>query len=103
MPTDQAVERGIRMTASTVASAAAMMIAVFAIVASLRTLDIKPFGVGLAAAVFIYATPIRGLLPAAMRLLGDWNWYLPRWFDMDAEPDCRPKLAEDVPRHRRSA
>jgi len=54
-----------------------MMIAVFAIVASLRTLDIKPLGVGLAAAVFIYATPIRGLLPAALRLLGDWNWTCP--------------------------
>jgi RND superfamily putative drug exporter len=44
MPTDQAVERGIRTTASTVTSAAAVMIAVFAIVASLRRLDIKPLG-----------------------------------------------------------
>jgi RND superfamily putative drug exporter len=82
MPTDQAVERGIRTTASTVTSAAAVMIAVFAIFASLRTLDIKQLGVGLAVAVFIDATLIRGvLLPAAMKLLGDWNWYLPRWLE----------------------
>ena len=82
MPTDQAVERGIRTTASTVTSAAAVMIAVFAIFASLRTLDIKQLGVGLAVAVFIDATLIRGvLLPAAMKLLGEWNWYLPRWLD----------------------
>ena len=79
MPTDQAVERGIRTTASTVTSAAAVMIAVFAIFASLRTLDIKQLGVGLAVAVFIDATLIRGvLLPAAMKLLGERNWYLPR-------------------------
>src|SRR5919202_3959309 len=74
VPTDQAVERGIRTTASTVTSAAAVMIAVFAIFASLRTLDIKQLGVGLAVAVFIDATLIRGvLLPAALKLLGDWN------------------------------
>ncbi|HET8977570.1 MAG TPA: MMPL family transporter [Solirubrobacteraceae bacterium] len=80
MPTDQAVERGIRRTASTVTAAAAVMVAVFAIFASLRTLDIKQMGVGLAVAVLLDATIIRGvLLPAAMKLLGDWNWYLPRW------------------------
>ena len=79
VPTDEAVERGIRGTASTVTSAAAVMVAVFAIFASLRTLDMKQMGVGLAVAVLLDATVIRGvLLPAAMRLLGDWNWYLPR-------------------------
>jgi len=82
VPTDQAVERGIRTTASTVTSAAAVMIAVFAVFASLRTLDIKQLGVGLAVAVFIDATLIRGvLLPATMKLLGEWNWYLPRWLE----------------------
>jgi putative drug exporter of the RND superfamily len=98
MPTDQAVERGIRTTASTVTSAAAVMIAVFAIFASLRTLDIKQLGVGLAVAVFIDATLIRGvLLPAAMKLLGDWNWYLPRWLEWMPRLTVEPKLAEDVP------
>jgi RND superfamily putative drug exporter len=82
MPTDEAVEQGIRKTGSTVTSAAAVMVAVFAVFASLRTLDIKQMGVGLAVAVFLDATLIRGvLLPAAMKLLGDWNWYLPRWLE----------------------
>jgi putative drug exporter of the RND superfamily len=98
MPTDEAVERGIRTTASTVTSAAAVMIAVFAIFASLRTLDIKQLGVGLAVAVFIDATLIRGvLLPAAMKLLGDWNWYLPRWLEWMPRLTVEPKLSEDVP------
>jgi uncharacterized membrane protein YdfJ with MMPL/SSD domain len=98
MPTDQAVERGIRTTASTVTSAAAVMIAVFAIFASLRTLDIKQLGVGLAVAVFIDATLIRGvLLPAAMKLLGDWNWYLPRWLEWMPRLTVEPKLTEDIP------
>jgi uncharacterized membrane protein YdfJ with MMPL/SSD domain len=78
--TSDAVARGIRMTAGTVTAAASVMIAVFAIFASLPTLDIKQMGVGLAAAVLIDATVIRSvLLPATMKLLGDWNWYLPRW------------------------
>jgi putative drug exporter of the RND superfamily len=101
VPTDQAVERGIRSTASTVTSAAAVMIAVFAIFASLHALDIKQLGVGLAVAVLLDATLIRGvLLPAAMKLLGDWNWYLPRWLEwmprIGAEP-AQPKPGEDVP------
>ena len=80
VPTDEAVSRGIRGTASTVSSAAAVMVAVFAIFATLQQLDIKQMGVGLAVAVFLDATLIRAvLLPATMKLLGDWNWYLPRW------------------------
>ena len=75
----EAVERGIRTTAGTVTSAAFVMVAVFAIFATLSTLDIKQMGVGLAVAVLLDATIIRGvLLPATMKLLGDWNWYLPR-------------------------
>ena len=67
---------------STVTSAALVMVAVFAIFATLSTLDIKQMGVGLAVAVLIDATIIRGvLLPATMKLLGDWNWYLPRSLD----------------------
>ena len=78
----EAVARGIRTTASTVSAAAAVMVAVFAIFASLPTLDIKQLGVGLAAAVLLDATVIRGvLLPATMKILGEWNWYLPRWLD----------------------
>jgi RND superfamily putative drug exporter len=58
------------------------MVAVFAIFVSLRTLDIKQMGFGLAAAILIDATVIRAvLLPAVMKLLGDWNWYLPSWLE----------------------
>jgi RND superfamily putative drug exporter len=79
-PTGEAVARGISTTAGTVTAAAAVMVAVFAIFASLSTLEIKQMGVGLAVAVFLDATVIRGvLLPATMKLLGRWNWYLPRW------------------------
>ena len=78
--TEEAVARGIAGTAGTVTAAAAVMVAVFAIFASLPTLDIKQMGVGLAVAVLIDATIIRAvLLPATMKLLGGWNWYLPRW------------------------
>jgi uncharacterized membrane protein YdfJ with MMPL/SSD domain len=82
VPTDEAVERGIRTTASTVTAAAAVMVAVFAIFASLQAIMIKQMGVGLAVAVLLDATLIRGVvLPSAMKLLGDWNWYLPRWLE----------------------
>ena len=78
--TGEAVSRGIRLTAGTVTAAASVMVAVFAIFASLPTLDIKQLGVGLAIAVLLDATLIRGvLLPATMKMLGEWNWYLPSW------------------------
>ena len=58
------------------------MVAVFAIFATLGMLDFKMMGVGLAVAVFVDATVVRAvLLPATMKLLGDWNWYLPRWLE----------------------
>jgi RND superfamily putative drug exporter len=82
MKTEHAVSYGIRRTAGTVTSAALVMIAVFAIFATLRTIDMKQMGVGLAVAVLIDATLVRAvLLPASMKLLGEWNWYLPRWLD----------------------
>jgi RND superfamily putative drug exporter len=101
-PNADAVAHGIRRTASTVTSAAAVMVAVFAIFASLRTLDIKQLGVGLAVAVLLDATVIRGvLLPATMKLLGDWNWYLPRslaWLPrLTPEPGVAPPTAEPAP------
>jgi uncharacterized membrane protein YdfJ with MMPL/SSD domain len=77
--TEEAVERGIRRTAGTVTAAAIVMVAVFAIFAGLREIDVKQMGVGLAVAILIDATIIRAvLLPATMKLLGEWNWYLPR-------------------------
>jgi uncharacterized membrane protein YdfJ with MMPL/SSD domain len=79
MKTEDAVAHGIRATAGTVTSAAIVMVAVFAIFATLSALDFKQMGVGLAVAIFIDATIVRAvLLPATMKLLGDWNWYLPK-------------------------
>ena len=80
METDAAVRYGIVRTAGVVTSAALVMVGVFSLFASLSSLDLKQAGVGLAAAVLIDATIVRAvLLPASMKLLGRWNWYLPRW------------------------
>ena len=82
MSTDQAVEAGIRSTASVVTSAAVVMVFVFGVFSLMPIIDMKEMGIGLAAAVLIDATIVRAvLLPATMKLLGDWNWYLPRWLD----------------------
>ncbi len=79
MDTEQAVSHGIKATAGVVTSAAIVMIAVFSIFGSLSSLEFKQMGVGLAVAVAIDATLVRAvLLPAAMKLLGEYNWYLPR-------------------------
>jgi uncharacterized membrane protein YdfJ with MMPL/SSD domain len=92
MPTDAAVRHGITVTAGVVTSAALVMVCVFALFGTLSSLEIKQTGVGLAAAVLIDATIIRAvLLPATMTLLGDWNWYLPRWLDW------LPRASLDLP------
>jgi anti-anti-sigma factor len=82
MTTDAAVAHGIKSTAGVVTAAAVVMVGVFGIFATLSMIDFKMMGIGLATAVLIDATIIRGvLLPASMKLLGDWNWYLPRWLE----------------------
>jgi uncharacterized membrane protein YdfJ with MMPL/SSD domain len=100
---DDAISYGIKSTAGTVTSAAIVMVAVFSIFATLSMLMFKQFGVGLAAAILIDATIVRGvLLPATMKLLGEWNWYLPRWLEWlprlegrESEPavDAKPVLS----------
>ena len=95
MPSDKAVAHGIKTTAGVVTSAAVVMIAVFAIFATLSLLIFKQLGVGLAVAVLIDVTLIRAvLLPATMKLLGDWNWYLPSWLEwlphLSHEPELEP-------------
>jgi uncharacterized membrane protein YdfJ with MMPL/SSD domain len=94
--TEDAVSHGIKTTAGVVTSAAVVMISVFAIFATLSLLIFKQLGVGLAVAVLIDATVIRGvLLPATMKLLGDWNWYLPRWLEW--LPSIGPGRGSEVP------
>lgn len=78
--TKEAIQHGVVTTAGVVTSAAVIMVAVFAIFGTLSMQSMKQMGVGLAAAVLIDATIIRGvLLPAVMALLGERNWYLPKW------------------------
>jgi uncharacterized membrane protein YdfJ with MMPL/SSD domain len=80
--TEYAVSHGIKSTAGVVTAAAIVMVGVFGIFATLQFIDMKQFGVGLATAVLIDATLVRGvLLPATMKLLGKWNWYLPKWLE----------------------
>ncbi|HZR95415.1 MAG TPA: MMPL family transporter [Gaiellaceae bacterium] len=94
LSTEEAVTRGIRRTAGTVTSAAIIMVAVFGVFATLSMIQMKQMGVGLALAVLIDATVIRGvLLPAAMKLLGERNWYMPAWLEWV------PSLAAEGTRH----
>ncbi|HEY7970344.1 MAG TPA: MMPL family transporter [Candidatus Limnocylindrales bacterium] len=80
MTSNEAVARGISITAGTITSAAAIMVCVFAVFLTLPLTIIKQLGFGLSVAVLIDATIVRSiLLPATMRLLGEWNWWLPRW------------------------
>jgi RND superfamily putative drug exporter len=107
MSTADAVRHGISSTAGTVTSAAVVMVVVFSIFVTLSFLDFKEMGVGLAVAVLIDATVVRGvLLPASMKVLGDWNWYLPSWLEWlprvgaEGEPEppaARPPAAEEAP------
>jgi len=82
MKTEDAVAYGVRSTASVVTSAAIVMVGAFGVFALMPIIDMKEMGIGLAAAVLIDATIVRAvLLPATMKLLGDWNWYLPTWLE----------------------
>jgi uncharacterized membrane protein YdfJ with MMPL/SSD domain len=95
MRTDDAVRYGVTVTAGVVTSAALVMIGVFSLFGSLSSLELKEAGVGLATAILIDATIVRAvLLPASMKLLGEWNWYLPRalrWLprgELEAPPEA---------------
>ncbi|HEY6780330.1 MAG TPA: MMPL family transporter, partial [Thermoleophilaceae bacterium] len=105
--TDDAIAHGVKSTAGVITAAAAVMVGVFSIFATLSFIDMKQFGVGLAVAVLIDATIVRGvMLPAAMKLLGERNWYLPRWLEwlpkgpaLEGAPD--PVEPERRPEERR--
>ena len=89
---EQAVAHGVKTTASVVTAAAVIMVAVFGVFATLSTIEMKQMGVGLATAILIDATVVRAvLLPATMKLLGDWNWYLPHWLEW------LPRLSDRAP------
>ncbi len=97
MSSEDAVAYGIKSTAAVVTSAAFVMVGVFSIFGTLSLIMLKQFGVGLAVAVLLDATIVRAvLLPSAMKLLGDWNWYLPRWLEwlprLERERKATPPL-----------
>jgi uncharacterized membrane protein YdfJ with MMPL/SSD domain len=96
--TKDAIQHGVVTTAGVVTSAAVIMVAVFAIFGTLSMQSMKQMGVGLAAAVLIDATIIRGvLLPAVMAVLGERNWYLPKW--LNRLPDLTHDEASEVITH----
>ena len=85
--TPRPVGWGLEHTARIITSAAAIMVVVFGAFAFAELVPIKAMGFGLATAVFLDATLIRTILvPSTMRLMGDWNWWLPRWLDRVAAP-----------------
>jgi uncharacterized membrane protein YdfJ with MMPL/SSD domain len=90
---ERAVAEGIASSARIITSAAAIMVVVFGSFALTGVPTIKEVGVGLASAIAIDATLTRlVLVPATMRLLGDWNWWLPHWLDRRL-----PQLAHEAP------
>lgn len=100
--TKDAIQHGVVTTAGVVTSAAVIMVAVFAIFGTLSMQSMKQMGVGLAAAVLIDATIIRGvLLPAVMALLGERNWYFPKWLHRlpDMTHDEAPEAVTHGPVH----
>ncbi|MFE0387039.1 MMPL family transporter [Streptomyces bungoensis] len=100
--TKDAIQHGVVTTAGVVTSAAVIMVAVFAIFGTLSMQSMKQMGVGLAAAVLIDATVIRGvLLPAVMALLGERNWYLPKW--LHRLPDLTHDESPEPPEPARAA
>ena len=79
---DEAVEFGLRSTGRLITGAALIMVAVFSGIAAGRLVMFQQMGFGLAIALFLDATIVRSVLvPSSMKLLGRWNWYLPRWLE----------------------
>jgi RND superfamily putative drug exporter len=78
--TNRAIELGVARTGKLVTSAALILMFAFLVLSSSPGFEIKLFAIGLAAGIIFDATVIRALLvPALMRLLGDWNWWMPAW------------------------
>jgi RND superfamily putative drug exporter len=98
--TDDAIRLGITRTAGTVTSAAIIMVAVFGLFASLSLIMMQQMGFGLAIAVLIDATVVRAVLvPSTMKLLGEWNWYLPQWLEWLPTVTTEGEQPPRPPRH----
>jgi uncharacterized membrane protein YdfJ with MMPL/SSD domain len=96
--TREAIRSGITHSAGVITSAAIVMVAVFSTFATLSVTSMKQLGVGLAVAILIDATVVRGLLlPAVMTLLGERNWYLPRWLEQLLSSKPRERQLHGIP------
>jgi uncharacterized membrane protein YdfJ with MMPL/SSD domain len=88
LSTKEAVAHGVEISAGVVTSAAAIMVAVFAVFATLSMTTFKQLGVGLAVAILLDATVVRAvLLPSVLSVLGDRTWWLPRWMSRRLPPE----------------
>jgi len=95
---DRAVAEGLSSSARTISSAALIMSSVFAVFVLTGVPSIKELGVGCAVAIALDATLVRlVLVPAAMKLMGDWNWWMPSWLDR-ALPDLSFESGEAEPK-----
>ena len=104
LSTDDAISHGIKSTAGVVTSAAVVMVGVFLVFTLLPLVDLKEMGIGLAVAVLIDATLVRAvLLPATMKLLGNANWYLPRWLEWLPRLEHERSVEPVAPREARPA
>jgi uncharacterized membrane protein YdfJ with MMPL/SSD domain len=96
--TREAIRSGITHSAGVITSAAIVMVAVFSTFATLSVTSMKQLGVGLAVAILLDATVVRGLLlPAVMTLLGERNWYLPRWLERLISRKTREPQMHGIP------
>jgi RND superfamily putative drug exporter len=99
-----AVAHGLRTTGAIITGAALIMVAVFGGFASGNLVMLQQMGFGLAVAVFLDATIVRSILvPSAMRLMGDWNWYLPNWLQWLPELHIEGHEAAEVAHAREEA
>jgi uncharacterized membrane protein YdfJ with MMPL/SSD domain len=100
LATKEAVSHGIRATAGVVTSAAVIMVAVFAVFGTLSLQQFKQLSVGLAVSVLLDATVVRGvLLPSVMTVLGEHNWYRPRWLSRPWLPRRNAGMHGPLPGH----
>ena len=101
---ERAVAEGLASSARTISSAALIMTAVFGVFVLTGVPSIKEIGLGCAIAIALDATLVRLILvPAAMKLMGEWNWWMPGWLDRllpnlsfeggEPEPETRPASA----------
>jgi putative drug exporter of the RND superfamily len=98
LSTREAIRTGITHSAGVITSAAFVMVAVFSTFATLSVTSMQQLGVGLAVAILLDATIVRGLLvPAVMTLLGERNWYLPRRFERIISRQPRDPQVQGTP------